>query len=215
MITVLFRWPASIEDERRPRRCSLCYDWQPLPTKHVDPCPHTGSTRQQHQQSCIFISFTDGESVSISAPAGVPCSSFKAKVLAISKAGVFLRKKKHRMHLSQIVGQAFKSRFSWVNTSLSTLSTTSTTIRRIPAHVGLPGNETADHPSSEVSQLFHLVNPTIYSESKTPSRTEQARVSTQKLKQKKTLHHGKDGMWSLQEIHNFFLIQTKHEITAF
>lgn len=124
--------------------------------------------------------------------------------------------KKHRMHLSQIVGQAFKSRFSWVNTSLSTLSaTTSTTIRRIPSHVGLPGNETADHQSSEVSQLLHLVNPTICSESKTPPEQNRARVAIQKSnRRRRHTTTGRTEMWSLQEIH-FLLIQTKHEIFLF
>lgn len=144
-----------------------------------------GSSEEATQNggSGIYVRFPDGERNSIALPGGKLCSNFRAEVLAIKTAAEFLSSCGKPLGSISIFTDSMSTLqaldspdpgplIQSLQASLATLTQTApTTLQWVPAHVGLPGNERADHLAKEGSQLTQPTVPATYEEAKTLLRS--------------------------------------------
>ena len=125
------------------------------------------------------IRHVDGEQTDKAIVGGKTCSNFRAEVLAIQTAAdlLFSSEKQHGNVVifsdSMSALQALDSpdpgpMIQALKTSLKNLTSKApTTLQWVPAHVGLSGNERADHLAKEGSKLHQPTVAATYKETKT------------------------------------------------
>ena len=135
--------------------------------------------RMENGGSGLYIRYSDGDTTSISVPGGLQCSNYRAEILAISTAAEHLLESRKKMgniaiftdSLSTL--QALNSTdrdqmIQGLHSSLAKLTAQFTaSLQRVPAHVGLTGNEKADRLAKIGSQAPQTHNPVTYREAKT------------------------------------------------
>nr|KAG5705581.1 hypothetical protein BaRGS_034779 [Batillaria attramentaria] len=133
--------------------------------------------------SGVYVRFPDGEQTSIAVPGGKLCSNFRAEVLAITTAADFLSSSIKPLGNISIFTDSMSTLqaldspdpgplIQSLQASLSSLTQKApTTLQWVPAHIGLSGNERADHLAKEGSQLPQPTIPATYEEAKTLIRS--------------------------------------------
>ena len=129
--------------------------------------------------SGVYIRYPDGDTTSPSAPGGLQCSNYRAKVLAICTAAQHpLESGKHMGNIAifidslptlQVLNSADPDQMiQGLHSSLAKLTAQyAVSLQWVSAHVGLTGNETADRLAKIGSQAPQTQSPVTYREAKT------------------------------------------------
>ena len=129
--------------------------------------------------SGVCIGYPDGDTISLSVPGGLQCSNYRPEILAICTAAEHLLESGKQMWNINIFTdslstlQALNSAepdhlIQCLHYSLAKLTAQhSASLQRVPAHVGLTGNERADRLAKIGSQAPQTQNPVTYREAKT------------------------------------------------
>ena len=126
----------------------------------------------------VYIRYPDGNTISLSVPGGLQCSNFRGEIVAICTAA------EHPLESGKQMGniaiftyslstlQALNSAdpdqmIQGLHSSLAKLTAQfPASLRWVPAHVGLTGNETADRLANKGSQSVQTQTPVTYKEAK-------------------------------------------------